>query len=167
MRRLVLSSGLAAVALLSLSSLHDLPPLLVYNGSESAPIGFYWVDGGPVAKGIFVLVRVPGNVRTLVERRGYLPPDVPLIKRVVGVEGDEICRFGQWVLVNGRRVAEAQWADGAGRPMPVWNGCETLNQSRIFLLQQHPQSFDGRYLGPLDSSLVIGRVTALWTRKLN
>lgn len=164
MRRLVLSSTFAAVGLLALSTFGNHSIRLVYNGSPSAPPGFYWVDDRPPEKGDFVLVRVPEELRTLVDRRGYLPQHVPLIKRVAGVDGDEICRRGEQILVNGKPAAKAKSVDGSGRPMPVWSGCKTLTEGELFVLQRHPQSFDGRYFGPIQSDLVVGRATLLWKR---
>ena len=97
----------------------------------------------------------------LVEGRAYLPPDVPLLKRVVGLNGDRICRRGEEIFVNDERVAIANRVDGLGRDMPDWHGCHILTEQTVFLLQDHPQSFDGRYFGPVDRRLIIGRATRL------
>ena len=161
MRPLLLAGTTVPVLALAVASLVSLPKKLIYNASESAPIGFYWVDNKPITRGDYVLVRVPERVRGLVRDRRYLLPDVPLIKRVVGVDGDAICRRGREILMNGITVAVAQLADGLGRHLPDWQGCHTLTEERVFLLQEHPQSFDGRYFRPIDSSLIIGRATRL------
>lgn len=147
--------------LLSAVMLVTPPKKLVYNSSESAPIGFYWVDQRPVQHGDFVLVRVPAAHRDLTEGREYLPLGIPLLKRVVGLEGDQICRFGQAVTVNRQVSATALARDSLGRDMPQWQGCRLLAQEEVFLLQDHPQSFDGRYLGPVDRRLIIGRAIPL------
>ncbi|WP_299410359.1 S26 family signal peptidase [uncultured Roseobacter sp.] len=149
------------VLLLGVASLTALPKKLVYNPSKSAPIGFYWVDQKPVRHGDFAFVRVPAEVRDLVEERGYLPPDVPLLKRVMALSGDEICRLGHAITVNGRVVATALAQDSSGRNMPCWQGCQVLGEGDVFLLQDHPQSFDGRYFGPVDRRLIIGRARLL------
>lgn len=143
------------------SSLVSLPKKLVYNASASAPIGLYWIDQVPILQGDYALISVPKRVRKLVEERQYLPLGVPLVKRVVGIEGDRICRRGQQILVNGVIVARAQKADSVGRPLPDWQGCHILNGSRVFLLQDHLRSFDGRYFGPVNRRLIIGRATKL------
>lgn len=155
---------LALVVALTVS----LPKKLIYNASASAPIGFYWLYDRPVERGNYVFVRVPERVRKLVEERGYLPADVPLLKRVAGAAGDEICRENVTILINGIVVAEALELDGTGRPMPVWQGCLILSSNEVFLLQDHPRSFDGRYFGPVDRRLVIGRATklrSLWRKR--
>lgn len=139
----------------------SLPKKLLYSGSASAPIGFYWLDNKPSKLGDFVALQVPERLRELVEDRGYLPPDVPLIKQIAGGPGDEICRIGLEIRINGATIAMAQSVDGSGREMPVWSGCHVLPEGSVFLLQDHPQSFDGRYFGPVGRRLIIGRATRL------
>ena len=65
------------------------------------------------------------------------------------------------ISVNGSVVASAKRRDGQGREMPDWHGCHILTEQTVFLLQDHPQSFDGRYFGPVDRRLIIGRATRL------
>lgn len=139
----------------------SLPKKLIYNASASTPIGFYWLNNQPIERGDYVLASVPESIRELIEMRTYLPPDVPLIKRVSGVSGDEICRKKAAILINGNRVAKALEFDGLGRPLPVWQGCHVLSRDEVFLLQDHPRSFDGRYFGPVNRRLIVGRATRL------
>jgi len=153
---------------LTVASTVSLPKKLIYNASASASIGFYWLDHRPIERGDYVFVRVPERVRNLVEERGYLPADVPLIKRVAGIDGDVICRCGLTVSINAIAVAMVEKADGLGRPLPDWQGCRVLSEGQVFLLQDHPRSFDGRYFGPVDRRLVIGRATklrSLWRKR--
>jgi len=104
---------------------------------------------------------LPERIRELVESRQYLPPNVPLIKRVVGIEGDKICRMGQEILINNVTLTVALVEDDHGRRLPVWSGCVTLGLDNFFLLQSHPKSFDGRYFGPIDRALIVGRARKL------
>ena len=163
MRSALLFCTAVPVLALAVASLVRLPEMLIYNASASAPIGFYWLDDRAIDRGDYVLVRVPERVRQLAEDRGYLPPDVPLIKRVAAIGGDEICRHGTEILVNGTTMAAAQEADSSGRRLPDWQGCTVLMERTVFLLQDHPQSFDGRYFGPVEMATIIGRATVLWT----
>jgi len=86
---------------------------------------------------------------------------VPFLKRVVGLSGDRVCRLDEQVLINGKAIATALKRDGQGRKLPDWQGCHILTEDSIFLLQDHPQSFDGRYFGPVNRALIIGRATRL------
>lgn len=146
---------------LAVASVVSLPKKLIYNASESAPVGFYWIDRQPISRGDYVYVRVPERVQDLVTERGYLPPDVSLLKRVVALDGDRICRDETEISVNGTVVATAKRRDGLGRKMPDWHGCHIVTERTVFLLQEHPRSFDGRYFGPIDRRLIIGRATRL------
>ncbi len=161
MRRLSLLGTAISVLALAIASVISLPKKLVYNASASAPIGFYWIDQERVSQGDYVFVRLPKRIRKLVEERRYLPPDVPLIKRVVGITSDKICRRGQEILIDGVTVAVAQRRDSLGRELPEWQGCHVLTKDNVFLLQDNPQSFDSRYFGPVDRRLIIGRATRL------
>ena len=163
MRSALLFCTAVPVLALAIASLVRLPEMLIYNASASAPIGFYWLDDRAIERGDYVLVRIPERVRELVEERGYLPPDVPLIKRVAAVGSDRICRHGPEISINGTTVAVAQEADPQGRPLPDWQGCSVLAEQTVFLLQDHPRSFDGRYFGAVETVTIIGRATPLWT----
>lgn len=161
MKRVALIGTVIPALALAVASVVSLPKKLIYNASASAPIGFYWIDQQPISRGDYVYVRVPERVRNFVIERGYLPPDVPLLKRVVGLNGDRICRQSDEISVNGTAAATAKRRDGQGREMPDWHGCHILTEQTIFLLQDHPQSFDGRYFGPVDRRLIIGHATKL------
>ncbi len=161
MRSAVFVLTMISVFALAVASTVDLPKKLIYNASESAPVGFYWVDEGAISRGDYVYVHGPERVRRLVVERGYLPPGMPLVKRVVGLNGDRICHVGTEIFLNGTVVATAKERDGLGRQMPRWHGCHILSEQAVFLLQDHPQSFDSRYFGPVDRRLIIGRATPL------
>jgi len=166
-RRLLCAGAVAIGALATaLAATIALPPrpLLVWNASASAPIGFYAVHGFRApATGDMVVARVPQPLRQLAAQRHYLPANVPLVKRVAGEPGDTVCAIGQDLFVNGRWVAERLITDGAGRRMPWWSGCVALRNGALFLLMtDSPASFDGRYFGPSNKSEIIGEATLLW-----
>lgn len=159
MRWLTLIATALPVFALAVASAANLPTKLVWNGSESAPVGLYWVDDQTPKRGDYVLIRVPDTMRNLIIERGYLPPDIPLIKRIVAEHGDTVCRRDREVIIDGITVALARTEDGMGRKLPVWSGCHTLGRDQVFLLQRHPESLDSRYFGPIDRRLIIGRAT--------
>ena len=162
-RRIVIAGGGIAVLLASVA----LPPAprLVWNASASAPIGLYAVTpGASVEPGDMVIARVPKPFRRLAAERRYLPMNVPLVKRVAGYAGDEVCALKSRIFVNGRSVAARRATDREGRRMPAWRGCIRLHGRQLFLLMDNPASFDGRYFGATEGEDVIGKAQLLWRR---
>ncbi|WCM26008.1 S26 family signal peptidase [Sphingomonas sp. QA11] len=154
------------ISLLGLTMAFPPAPRLVWNASASAPIGLYAViPGAPVDAGDMVIARVPDPWRMMAAQRRYIPANVPLVKRVAAIAGDEVCALGQEIFVNGTWVVERRVADASGRPMPWWSGCVRLRGRQFFLLMPgSPASFDGRYFGVTDGGLVVGKARLLWPR---
>jgi conjugative transfer signal peptidase TraF len=157
-------AALASFAV-GIPSIAQHPPLLIYNGSASAPLGFYrLVSGDPITQGDFVLARLPKPAAQLAANRHYLPRSIPVVKRVAALDGDRVCASSGVVRINDRVVAHALPADRAGRPLPAWQGCRALAPGEVFLLMPDaPASFDGRYFGPIPTTAIIGRLVPLWT----
>lgn len=161
---------LAAVATLALAlvllAARKHAPILVFNASASAPIGYYYLrTSALISRHDVVLVRTPESVRALAAERGYIPRSVPLVKRAAALPGDTVCVFGPIVTIDGRWVADRLSADRAGRPLPAWTGCRKLAPGELFLLMEEvPDSFDSRYFGPVSETAVIGRLYPLWLR---
>jgi conjugative transfer signal peptidase TraF len=141
-------------------------PVLVYNASASAPIGFYRVlPAFPMRRGDLVLVPVPDAVAGLAAERGYIPLTVPLVKRVAATAGAIVCALDRRVTIDGRHVADQLVVDRKGRRLPAWSGCRRLGRGEIFILMTAPpDSFDSRYFGPVSAAAVIGRLEPLWLR---
>jgi conjugative transfer signal peptidase TraF len=168
-RRARLVRRIAAVGITMLVVLASaaLPPTprLVWNASASAPIGLYWVrPGADLEPGDMVVAQLPKGARQMAARRRYLPLNVPLVKRVVAVAGDEVCALGKDIFLNGRRIAERRHADAQGRPMPTWSGCLRLRGRQLFLMMDASASFDGRYFGVTGGVDVVGKARLLWAR---
>ena len=136
-------------------------PWLIYNASESAPVGFYLRSARLAAIGDYTLVRADSRSGIEAAARGLVPTGTPLVKRLVAGPGDRVCRHAARVTVNGHPVAAALGHDRAGRPLPAWSGCVRLRAGETFLLQDHPRSFDGRYHGPTPVSELAGRLVPL------
>jgi len=154
----------AAAALITTMVLES-NPLYIWNGSASVPIGLYRLR--PLEK-LFVteLVAVlpPEPLATFLDLNGYLPSGVPMLKRVLAVPGQTVCRTGLTISVDGIAVGEARDRDGRGRPLPKWDGCRVVGDAELFLMNwQSDDSLDGRYFGFLPASAVIGRAFPMWT----
>lgn len=161
--------GFAALAWVSF-----VPPLprVVYNPTDSEPVGWYRVDpfnwlANPRRHaphvGSIVLAHLPARAALLAARRDYLPLTVPLLKRVGAVAPQRVCIVGRSVRVDGVPVATVLAADHLGRPLASWQQCRRLRPGELFLLSAtNPASFDSRYFGPVAASAVIGVAHPLW-----
>ncbi|MDH0367841.1 S26 family signal peptidase [Brucella anthropi] len=140
-------------------------PRLIWNASASVPIGFYTVapaDGLDVPD--LVAVMPPKPFASFMSERGYVARDVPLLKRVLGLPGQRVCRAGHAIAVDAVPLGEAHLRDSRGRDLPVWHGCRFIAEGEIFLMNPDVgDSLDGRYFGPFPASAVIGRATPLFT----
>jgi conjugative transfer signal peptidase TraF len=156
--------GIAAVPVAA-TAFWKAPTLLAWNASASAPVGLYRVEpSAPVRRGDMVVAWLPQGARLLAASRHYLPANVPLVKRVAAVEGDNVCAIASSIRISGRRVATRQRQDSRGRPMPWWSGCRRLERGEFFLLVDSRRSFDGRYFGITQAHDLVGRAVLLWKR---
>ncbi|MBN9241216.1 MAG: S26 family signal peptidase [Mesorhizobium sp.] len=141
------------------------PTKLVWNASASTPIGLYSIapsDGFEVTD--LVAVRAPEPLAAFMVARGYIGQGVPLMKRVAGVPGQQVCRRDHVITVDGVPMGDALDRDHLGRSLPVWHGCRRIAEGELFLMNWSVRdSLDGRYFGPLPTNTVIGRATPLWT----
>lgn len=155
------SIAFAALATLVVPVTHH----LVWNASPSIPTGLYAIRGkASLHVGERVAIEPPAELRRLLRERGYLPDRVPLLKRVAAVSGQRVCRFAHGVTIDGALVGVARARDRAGRALPAWFGCRTLRTGELFFMNPAaPDSFDGRYFGPLEIDTVIGRAIPVWT----
>lgn len=150
--------GLSAI-LFSVAS--PLPDRLIWNRTGSIPEGLYWLSDDPFTKGGWVVVSARSAEAEWAELNGFVGEDWPLLKRVAGVPGDEICRDGETVLINGMPVGEALIASGTGVLLPSWNGCRRIEDGKIFLMNAHPHSLDGRYFGMTSAHDIVGSAILL------
>lgn len=140
-------------------------PRLVWNASASVPIGFYTIARADrLEVPDLVAVMPPESVSAFMVARGYVARDVPLLKHVLGLPGQRLCRDGRAITVDGIEMGEARDRDSRSRDLPVWQGCRTIAEGEIFLMNLDVgDSLDGRYFGPFPASAVIGRAIPLFT----
>jgi conjugative transfer signal peptidase TraF len=139
-------------------------PRVVWNASESVPIGFYRVQPpDQLNVSNLVIAFPPEQLATVLAEGGYLPRGVPLIKRVLALPLQIVCRQEMRITVDGIDAGTARERDRRGRLLPSWQGCRALRHGEVFLMNpDKPTSLDGRYFGPLPVSVVIGRAVPLW-----
>jgi conjugative transfer signal peptidase TraF len=159
-------AALVAIAAVIGTTLSPKPaPRFVWNVSQSVPTGLYLVQ--PTRHLIvttLVVAYPPEPLATFLADGGYLPRGVPLIKRILALSGQTVCRTDAAITVDGIEMGAARERDRRGRMLPAWQGCRVVAGDEVFLMNRdEPASFDGRYFGPIPLNAVVGRAVPLWT----
>ena len=152
---------------LVLSTMGEATPIYIWNASKSVPVGLYQLQpAGTLAVTELVAVRPPEPLATFLDLNGYLPIGVPMLKRVLALPGQTVCRKGLTISVDRIDMGDALSRDSRGRPLPVWQGCHAVGADELFLMNwQSEDSLDGRYFGFVPNSSVIGKALPVWTRE--
>ena len=160
----LLTTLVAATAVLSSIAARPVPRLL-WNASESAPIGLYRLHpASRLAVTDLVAVLPPEPLATFLADGHYLPRGVPLLKRVLALPGQTVCRDHLAITVDKIELGAARGHDSRGRPLPIWQGCREIADGEVFLMNWlSADSLDGRYFGVLPATAIIGRAEPLWT----
>ncbi len=162
----VITTYVATLAATLSAFFHPLPKL-IWNASASVPIGLYAVHpAGALQVTELVVMRPPDALASFLDQRHYLPKGVPMLKRVLALPGQTVCRTDRAITVDGIAMGDALDRDSRGRPLPVWQGCLRIPAGDVFLMNwQSEDSLDGRYFGLLPVSTIVGRADPLWTRE--
>ena len=120
MRILVLATMLGGVVLTSVPVAIDWPPAVIWNASASVPIGLYYVQPEEhLAVADLVVVTPPEPIARLLAERDYLPRSVPLLKRVLALPGQTVCRNRLAIMIDGVVMSFARERDHRGRRCPI------------------------------------------------
>ncbi|MGA7804701.1 S26 family signal peptidase [Bradyrhizobium sp.] len=140
-------------------------PRLLWNASGSVPTGLYALKAnGRLAVSQLVAVQPPEPLAAFLADRRYLPRGVPLLKRVLALPGQTVCRNQLAITVDKIEIGAARLHDSRGRPLPVWQGCRVVADGEFFPMNwRSADSFDGRYFGVLPTSTIIGAAEPVWT----
>jgi conjugative transfer signal peptidase TraF len=150
-----------------------LPAGLRVNRTRSFPLGVYWAVPKAPAVGDLVFFRPPEDPvfdqalsRGYIGRGGFTHYE-QMLKRLVAVGGDVVSITSAGVTVNGRLLANSkpQAVDLAARPLPVWRlENYRLSAGEVLLMSDYtPNSFDGRYFGPIPRAQILSVVRPVWT----
>lgn len=164
-RAACMAAALAGVAATVAPAVMEVPPLLLWNASASAPLGLYSVGkmAVPTAAALAV-IEPPETIARFAAERGYLPLGVPMLKHIEALPGQEVCRAGRVISVDGIAVGAALERDRKGRVLPDWQGCRLIAADEVFVMNPNVEdSLDGRYFGPFPASSIAGRALPLWT----
>ncbi|VBB08466.1 peptidase s24/s26a/s26b/s26c [Lucifera butyrica] len=138
-----------------------------FNLTNSVPIGIYKVvPGSTVGIGEYVVFDLPDRIANQIEGRSWYDRNIPLIKRVEGLPGDqfEIRNYG--FFINDSYIGPVFQADTAGLPLPQDHGVHTVRPGRFLpVAADIPNSFDGRYYGDVATSQIRAIVKPIWVLK--
>jgi len=162
MRRLIqqakahpyLAVGLLLTAGLAVGSALCADRQIVINTSPSVAPGLYIRSDKPPAVGRLVDFRVPPAAAAYVRSRTHGKTSGNnwyILKPVAAGPGDRVDTRGDWLAINGHRVAPMPPVSGTdGMPLPRWAACRTLAPDEFFVFSARvPNSFDSRCYGPV------------------
>jgi conjugative transfer signal peptidase TraF len=158
---LLFTVGAAALALSTIAARPA--KRYVWNASGSVPVGLYRLQPtGNLFVTQLVAVQPPEPLATFLADHRYLPHGVPMLKRILALPGQTVCRDGLTITVDNIAEGEARERDSRGRPLPVWQGCRIIAAGEVFLMNwRSADSLDGRYFGVLPTTAIIGRAQPL------
>lgn len=161
---IVMTFGTVALVIWTMG---EATPAYVWNESKSVPTGLYQLQPvGRLTVTELVAVRPAEPLATFLDLNGYLPIGVPMLKRVLALPGQTVCRKGLTISVDAIEMGDAKALDGRGRPLPAWHGCRVVGADELFLMNwQSEDSLDGRYFGLVPNSSVIGKARPVWTKE--
>jgi type IV secretory pathway protease TraF len=159
------AATLSSVLLIGGQSFVPVTPRLVWNATASTPTGLYALQAmGRLRAMQLVAVRPPEPIASFLADGGFLPENALLLKHVLALPGQIVCRAGPVITIDGVDVGDARDRDRLGRRLPSWTGCRTLRLDEVFLMNPTVQdSLDGRYFGPIPVTSIVARAVPVWT----
>lgn len=133
---------------------------LSYQVSASMPKGFYWITlvHGALHRNEIVVFQPPKQFKEFLTAHHWLPDDGIMMKHVIGMPGDWVCKRDDYIWLNHHVLAPIFSHAPKGERLPELPFCQTLLHNQYLLMSLRvPNSFDGRYFGPVVRQRVIGR----------
>lgn len=143
---------------------------IVFNVTESFPPGLYLkVDEKPEKGSLVIFCPEKSPIQDETLERGYVwsgacpSGTIPLLKQIMAVSGDRVRIAEDGVFVNGVMLPNSTRKVRFVNDIPLpWE--KELSEGEVLFMSPHPRSFDGRYFGPLSSSLIVSAITPFWVR---
>ncbi|ACT58380.1 plasmid transfer protein TraF [Hirschia baltica ATCC 49814] len=133
---------------------------LIWNRTQSAPLGLYWLTKQAPVVGDLALISAKSDEAIWAQNHGYTGPKWPLLKLVSATQDDVICRVDEQIIINNSHIAITL---SYPQDLPKWEGCFKLGNDERFLLNPHPHSLDGRYFGLTNQQDIEGKLIPIWT----
>ena len=101
MRRHWLGWTAGAVGIIAVSAVIKPLPRVMWNATASVATGFYAITPATDRHiGELVAVAPPERLAAYLDKGGYLPRGVPLLKQVTALPGSNVCRAGGGITVD-------------------------------------------------------------------
>jgi type IV secretory pathway protease TraF len=116
--RWAIATCAATLAVALSADFHPLPKL-IWNTSASVPIGLYAVrPAGALHATELVVVQPPDALASFLDKRHYLPNGAPMLKRVLALPGQTVCRADR--AITSRHFGPLPVTAIVGRADPLW-----------------------------------------------
>ena len=141
------------------------------NTSASLPLGFYVRTESESAPLVEFCPEEP--YASLSRQRGYRAPAgscadwaMPLLKPVIARPGDLVTISAKGIAVNGTLLPNTAplMTDAAGRALTAWpQGVYPVRPGTVWVASTYSRgSYDSRYMGPVNTRLIRGKLRPLW-----
>jgi conjugative transfer signal peptidase TraF len=130
------------------------------NLSNSEPLGIYLLTPfrGDPKTGELVILDVPAQARPYIYGRGWLPEGGRLLKNIGAVPGDQVIISNDGIVINHQYIGPVFDQDSQGKPLPKLRGSFRIKPGYFLpIATAIPNSFDGRYFGPVPLRLIVGK----------
>lgn len=129
------------------------PRKLIWNRTESVPVGLYWVqNAASIPKGYLIVFRFQ---------------DRWLLKEVIGVQDDLFCVSPEGNFsVNGAWLGKAKKIDTSGNPLLRVLGCQKVPAGEWVVRGYGERSFDSRYFGTVKRKQILGKAVRIGGKEI-
>ncbi|OGT06770.1 MAG: hypothetical protein A2103_05810 [Gammaproteobacteria bacterium GWF2_41_13] len=129
------------------------------QSSASMPKGIYFI--GPaknIHRGDVVIFKPPLTIDKFLIKQQWVPKSGILLKTVMAVPGDDVCKKNHWVWVDQKKIAYVFEHYRPNKRLPNIPFCGKLKSNQYLLMSVlNNKSFDGRYFGILNRAAIMGR----------
>lgn len=163
-----LTAALAVVTTASLGYAALTHAGLRFNADQSMPLGAYWFIPGAVQRDDIAQACLPSALAQYALQRGYLERggscadgSIPIVKVIAATSSDRIVIADDGVSIDGKPWPDSALRryDSAGRRVDLRlpSGRYSCAPDSVFLMGEHPRSWDSRYWGCVPLTTVAGR----------